>query len=107
MKTNPLALILASKSPRRRELLEQAGLTFAVVPSCVDENGIDISEPEKLVKTLAEAKARDVANAYPESWEIRHLADFFARSEAGRYGRAREILPGSSFSLVISEVFLE
>jgi septum formation protein len=70
MKTNPPPLILASKSPRRKELLEQAGLTFVVVPSYVDEKDIDITIPEKLVKTLAEAKARDVAGVYPESWVI-------------------------------------
>jgi len=70
MKTKSPPLILASKSPRRKDLLEQAGLTFSVIPSCVDENGIDIRTPEKLVKTLAEAKARDVAAAYPESWVI-------------------------------------
>lgn len=63
-------LILASKSPRRKELLEQAGLIVTVVPSCVDEDGIKITGPENLVKTLAEAKARDVAGAYPESWVI-------------------------------------
>ena len=66
----PSPLILASKSPRRKELLEQVGLRFAVVPSSVDENDIAISTPEKLVKTLAETKARDVAGAYPESWVI-------------------------------------
>jgi len=70
MKANFPPLILASKSPRRKELLEQAGLTFAVIPSCVDENGIDIKNPENLVKTLAGAKARDVGGAYPESWVI-------------------------------------
>ncbi|MFC1876373.1 Maf family protein [Thermodesulfobacteriota bacterium] len=70
MKKNFPPLILASKSPRRKELLEQAGLSFVVVPSCVDENGINIMAPENLVKTLAEAKARDVAGAYPESWVI-------------------------------------
>ncbi len=63
-------LILASKSPRRKELLEQAGLIVTVVPSCVDEDGINITAPENLVKTLAEAKAREVAGAYPESWVI-------------------------------------
>ena len=61
-------LILASKSPRRKELLEQAGLSFSIIPSCVDEHLIDITVPEKLVKTLAEAKAMDVAEGYPESW---------------------------------------
>ena len=63
-------LILASKSPRRKELLEQAGLIVTVVPSCVDEDGINITAPENLVKTLAEAKAREVAGAYPENWVI-------------------------------------
>jgi len=63
-------LILASKSPRRKELLEQAGLIVTVVPSCVDEDAINITAPENLVKTLAEAKAREVAGSYPESWVI-------------------------------------
>ena len=63
-------LILASKSPRRKELLEQAGLIVTVVPSCVDEDAINITAPENLVKMLAEAKAREVAGSYPESWVI-------------------------------------
>jgi nucleoside triphosphate pyrophosphatase len=63
-------LILASKSPRRKELLEQAGLAFTIIPSGVDESLVDIKEPEKLVKTLAQAKAKDIAGAYPESWVI-------------------------------------
>ena len=63
-------LILASKSPRRKQLLEQAGLDFTIVPSGFDENGIGASVPESLVKTLAEAKAKDVADMYPESWII-------------------------------------
>jgi septum formation protein len=70
MKKKKPRLILASKSPRRKELLEQAGLIFAVFPSCVDEDGINITVPENLVKTLAEAKAKNVAEAYPESWVI-------------------------------------
>jgi septum formation protein len=63
-------LILASKSPRRKQLLEQAGLSFTIIPSAVDEDRIDITAPEKLVKTLAEAKAKDVAGGYPESWVL-------------------------------------
>jgi septum formation protein len=63
-------LILASQSPRRKQLLEQAGLSFTIIPSAVDEDRIDITAPEKLVKTLAEAKAKDVAGGYPESWVL-------------------------------------
>ena len=63
-------LILASKSPRRSYLLKQAGLTFTVIPSSFDENSVSLSKPESYVKTLAEAKADDVAKSYPESWVI-------------------------------------
>ena len=63
-------LILASKSPRRSYLLDQAGLTFTVIPSSFDENSVSLSTPETYVKTLAEAKADDVSKSYPESWVI-------------------------------------
>ncbi len=63
-------LILASKSPRRRYLLKQAGLSFTVIPSHFDENTVTLSSPEKYVKFLAEAKADEVSNNYPKSWVI-------------------------------------
>ena len=63
-------LILASKSPRRRYLLEQAGLSFSVIPSSIDENSIPISSPETYVRALAEAKAHDISKRYPENWII-------------------------------------
>ncbi len=66
---NPL-LILASKSPRRKYLLEQAGLSFNVIPSGFDENSVSFSNPEEYVKVLAESKANDIANRYPASWVI-------------------------------------
>jgi len=67
---NRPGLILASKSPRRRYLLEKAGLQFTVIPSKVDETAAILSDPESYVKNLAEAKAGDIANRYPESWII-------------------------------------
>jgi len=63
-------LILASKSPRRRYLLEKAGLKFTVIPSKVDENSVILSAPDTYVKSLAEAKAGDISNRYPDSWII-------------------------------------
>ncbi|MGD2269610.1 MAG: Maf family protein [Desulfobacterales bacterium] len=63
-------LILASKSPRRRYLLRQAGLSFTVVPSRFDERAVELSSPENYVKLLAEAKANQVADDYPESWVV-------------------------------------
>ncbi|MCB2147114.1 MAG: septum formation inhibitor Maf [Deltaproteobacteria bacterium] len=63
-------LILASQSPRRRYLLEQAGLTFAVIPSRFDEDSVQLPNPADYVKALAEAKADEVARQYPDSWVI-------------------------------------
>ncbi|MXQ55333.1 Maf family protein [Shimazuella alba] len=54
-------LILASSSPRRKELLEQLGLSFEVISSSVDESQIALTEPEQLVMELALLKARSVA----------------------------------------------
>ena len=63
-------LILASNSPRRRDLLTQAGLTFSVIPSEVDEHKVTMSDPDVFVRTLAESKAIDVAQKHPSSWVI-------------------------------------
>jgi septum formation protein len=63
-------LILASKSPRRRYLLKQAGVEFTVIPSSFDESAIPETSPEVFVRILARAKARAVSEQYPRSWVI-------------------------------------
>jgi septum formation protein len=63
-------LILASNSPRRRYLLEQAGLKFSVISSNVDESSVTQSDPESYVRKLAELKAVDISKKHPESWVI-------------------------------------
>jgi septum formation protein len=55
-------IILASSSPRRKELLDQAGIPFTVMPSSVDESSVKLSgTPEKMAEQLAHAKALDIA----------------------------------------------
>jgi septum formation protein len=63
-------IILASQSPRRRYLLERAGLRFAVIPSRLDEASVSASTPDDYVRELAVAKAIDIGRSYPESWVI-------------------------------------
>ena len=63
-------LILASQSPRRKYLLEQAGLTFRVIPSRIDESSLPPTPPADYVRQLAEAKALDVAGAHAGSRAI-------------------------------------
>ncbi|MGB7564391.1 MAG: nucleoside triphosphate pyrophosphatase [Prochlorococcaceae cyanobacterium] len=54
-------LLLASASPARRRLLEQASIPHRVRVSGVDEQAIQASEPAQLVRLLALAKAEAVA----------------------------------------------
>lgn len=59
-------IILASTSPRRRELAKTMGLDFQVVPSGYEEDmNLKLSPPE-LAKTLAYGKAKDVAQRFKE-----------------------------------------
>ncbi len=56
-------VILASGSPRRREILEQIGLPFTVSVSDADETIPEGTEPYYAVQTLAFLKAADVAKS--------------------------------------------
>ena len=56
-------LLLASASPARRRLLEQAGIPHRVRVSGVDEQAISAPEPSELVQRLAQAKAMAVHQA--------------------------------------------
>lgn len=58
MAAQPLrSLVLASASPRRKELLEQIGLPFRVAPVNVDETALPDEDPAHYVERLARAKA--------------------------------------------------
>ena len=54
-----IPIILASASPRRSELLKQAGFSFTVVPSTIEETRTETS-PSQLAEDLAFQKANDV-----------------------------------------------
>ncbi|GBC59881.1 septum formation protein Maf [Desulfonema ishimotonii] len=89
-------LILASQSPRRRYLLEQAGLSFSVIPSRFDESSVRLTDPENYVRILAQSKAEDIARQSPESWVIGAdtivLIDGTILGKPGSRDEAREML---------------
>ncbi|MCQ2421543.1 MAG: Maf family protein [Lachnospiraceae bacterium] len=62
-------IFLASKSPRRREILSIMGLTFTVVSSDADEVTSE-TEPEKLVEELSLRKALGTRVTDPEAMVI-------------------------------------
>lgn len=60
-----MAIVLASASPRRRELMSGITPDYQVVPSALDESGITAETPALLAQALATAKCREVAAAHP------------------------------------------
>jgi septum formation protein len=61
-------VILASASPRRKELLSYIISEFEVIPSGIDE--VAAGAPEDQVKQLAADKAADIAKQYPDALVI-------------------------------------
>ena len=56
--------VLASASPARRRLLQNAGIEPLVRVSDFDESTIQLSDPKQLVETLAQCKAQTVASEF-------------------------------------------
>jgi len=60
-------LVLASQSPRRKELLSILGYPFTVVPSSIDETPMAGEDPETFVVRLAREKGMEVASRVTQS----------------------------------------
>lgn len=67
---NKFPLILASASPRRKELLGLAGIPLEVIPSQTDEAFLPGESPEEHVRRVARAKAMDVGRQHPGRWVL-------------------------------------
>ena len=83
-----LRILLASASPRRRELLAAAGLDFTVGPVPVDENLGEFSDPARAAVELATRKALAAASARAErgeEWVVLGADTIVALERAGRW----------------------
>lgn len=63
-------LVLASQSPRRRQLLTQMGLDLEILPADVDETPAPGLSSVAVVKTLAENKTRHVMQQRKQAWVL-------------------------------------
>ena len=61
-----MKIILASKSPRRKEILENLGFKFDIITADTDESS-DVTDPESLVQILAVRKGKAVADNHSEN----------------------------------------
>ena len=60
-------IILASQSPRRKDLLEKCGYNFKIIPSKKEEVADKNLQPQTYAKLLAKQKAEDVASTNKDS----------------------------------------
>jgi septum formation protein len=93
-------LILASASPRRRELLTQAGLVFTIVPSRTTEEVWPAEAPQDYVVRVAEEKAREVATRHPHAWIL--AADTIVEIDGKILGKPRDEADGSRMLQLLS-----
>jgi len=63
-------LVLASASPRRQELLRNAGIPFTVQPASIDETPLAGESPRECAERLAREKALAVFQLNPQQWVL-------------------------------------
>ncbi|MGD0278860.1 MAG: Maf family protein [Smithella sp.] len=94
--TSNTLFILASESPRRREILKSVGLNFKIIPAHVNENYFAGESPQEHVKRLARDKAMVIARKYPEAWVLGAdtivVIDGIILGKPGNKTRARKML---------------
>jgi septum formation protein len=83
--TVPL-LLLASASPRRRELLERVGLAIEVDPANIDERPHDHEAPDAYVARIARSKATAIARGRADRWVL--AADTTVTLDGEIFGKA-------------------
>ena len=82
-------IILASTSPKRKEMLEEAGLVFEVVPSNYEEDMTLNLIPSELAKFLSKGKAENVAKDFEDAIII--SADTFVYFENNILGKPHTV----------------
>lgn len=80
-------MILASQSPRRIELMREAGFDPRVIPADIDETARDGEGPFELVERLAKAKAQAVASSHAAGDEVVVAADTIVALEGTLLGK--------------------
>jgi len=93
MSKTSLPIILASASPRRRELLEAAGFQITVVPSTVEEMDHAAGGAVALAEENARIKAEDVARAHPDATVLG--ADTVVVVDGDALGKPRDLAEAS------------
>jgi septum formation protein len=93
-------LILASQSPRRKQLLEEMDIPVETRVSHTDESYDPLLSPKAIVRHIAEAKAKAVAANYPDRWIL--AADTIVVIDHQLLGKPRDAAEALSFLQLLS-----
>jgi septum formation protein len=91
----PFRVVLASASPRRKELLSQIFEKFEVIPSDFDESSMPETAPPEYVEALSKGKCRDVVELFSSSFDgdenvLVIAADTIVVFEGKVYGKPKD-----------------
>ncbi|MGD0486228.1 MAG: nucleoside triphosphate pyrophosphatase [Syntrophorhabdales bacterium] len=64
------AIVLASESTRRVDILRTLGISFSIMPPGIDEHRKPYESPKDYVLRIAYEKARKVGDLFPDKWII-------------------------------------
>lgn len=93
-------IILASQSPRRKELLKQIGLKFECMPSDMEEV-VNSDNPEEVVKELSKQKAEDIASKCNDGFGLIIGADTVVSYDGKILGKPKDINEAKSMLLML------
>ena len=86
-----MRIVLASKSPRRIELLRSLGLDIEICPADVDENIDEVTEkPQEAVTLLASRKAQAIAQKLCDTSALIIAADTLVYKDKTLLGKPRD-----------------
>jgi septum formation protein len=93
-------LVLASASPRRREILERLGFEFEIVPTKVEEDAVSWDDPVHSVKLLAELKGVEALSVRPRKKIV--AADTVVVCDGRRLGKPNSTEEATSMLQLLS-----
>ena len=64
------AIVLASESTRRVDILRTLGVSFSIIPPDIDETRRPYESPKDYVLRVSYEKAQKVGNLFPDKWII-------------------------------------
>jgi len=95
-------LILASASPRRRELLDQLGVRYTCDPAAIDETQMHAEPASVYVQRMAREKARVVAARHPDASAVVLAADTSVVVDERVLGKPRDAAQAMEMLLSLS-----